>query len=111
MFTTYALYRRNEELSVRLHREADESGDIRSLLAHSHRLHESGLRIDYSALKDLRLFLIADMRTQLGKLLQHGVVYLVINDYRLLRSTDRTVIEGLRDNDVHHRGVQVCCLL
>ena len=84
MFAAYTLNRRNQEFGVRLDRKADQAGDIGGFLADCQRLHESGFGIDHRARQQFRLFLIADVRAQVGKFLQHQVINLIIDHHRLL---------------------------
>ncbi len=51
------------------------------------------------------------MRTQVRKFFQYLVVNLVVDHHCLLGRTDGSVIEGLGNNDVDHRRIQVRGLL
>jgi hypothetical protein len=110
MFATYTLNRRNQKLGVSLHGETDEASDIGGFLADGHRLHETGLRINHRALEQPGLFFVADVCAQISELLKYRVVNLIVDHHRLLGGADGSVVEGLGDDDVDHRGVQVCCL-
>ena len=107
MFPADALDRRNQELGFRLHGKADDAGDVRGFLADCHRLHGAGFGIDDRALQQRRFFLVADVRAQIREFLQDEVVDLVVDHHRLLGGADRSVVEGLRSEDVHHGHIQV----
>ena len=107
MFAAHALNRRNQEFGARLNGKSCQTGDIASLLPDCHGLHEPGIRIDDRARQQFRLFLIADVRAQFRKFLQHDVINLIVDYRRLLGGTDGSVIEGFGEDDVRHSRIQV----
>ena len=111
MFAAHALNRRNQQLRARLDRKPDDAGDVGRLLPDRHRLRASGVGIDHRARQQRRLLLVADVRAQLREFLQHRVVDLIVDHHRLLGGADRSVVERLGGDDVHHRHVQVRGLL
>ena len=87
--------RRDEQLGLRLNGDPDEARDVGSFLADGHRLHVAGRQIDHGAAQDLGLLLVADVRAQLLKFLQHAIVDLVVDDDRLLGGANRAIVESL----------------
>ena len=85
MFAAHALNRRNQQLGVGLDAKDRPCARYRWPSA---RLPcgcmQPGLRIDDRAPQHLRLFLAADVRAQVRKLLQDAVIDLVIDHHRLL---------------------------
>src|SRR5579862_267064 len=108
MFTAYAFNRRDQEFGIRLNRKTDTPGNVGGLLPDGHGLHETSRRIDNRARQQLRLFLVANVRTQLRKFVQHRGINLIIDHHRLLGGANSSIVESLGDDDVHHRSVQVC---
>ena len=84
MFAAHTFYRCNQKFGIRLHRKADEAGYIGGFLADCQRLHVPGFRIDHCALQQFCLLLIAEVRAQFRKSLQHNVINFIINHQRLL---------------------------
>ena len=107
MFATHTLNRRDQEFGVRLHGKTDHAGDIGGFLADCHRLHESGFGVDHRARQQRRLFLVADVRAQLREFPQHPIINLIIDHHRLLRSANRSIVEGLGGDDVYDGHIQI----
>ena len=111
MFAAYALNGRDQEFCVWLDCQTYHASDVDSSLPHSRGLHIPRLGINDSAPQQLCFFLVANVCAQFREFLQNLVMNLGIDDYRLFRGTNRSVVEGLGGNDVHYRHIQVGGLL
>ncbi len=107
MFPPYTLNGRDQQLRIRLHPQTAYAGDIDGVLANGHGLHESGFGIDHRAPQQLRFSSVADVRTELRKFGYRDVINLVVDDHRLFRGTNGSVVESFGGDDIHDGHVEL----